>query len=234
MSRRVTDNPEEMETDISRVASSRRHSDNGLPYVHKVGVPPKPNLLKEITETVKETFFHDDPLRNFKDQSKTRKLVLGIQAVFPILDWGMSYNLSKFKGDLIAGLTIASLCIPQVNNKSFGVSSLSFFSLFSLYVNKFLSLQDIGYAKLANLDPQYGLCNSFFLHLYTHLNFFLFLIIMLSQLAFTYFVLPYLKKNHKVLKKDQIHCISLNLTPQSAIIYFNQLNKCIILIFLLT
>ncbi|KAM3216590.1 sulfate transporter 1.3 isoform X1 [Capsicum annuum] len=133
MSRRVTDNPEEMETDISRVASSRRHSDNGLPYVHKVGVPPKPNLLKEITETVKETFFHDDPLRNFKDQSKTRKLVLGIQAVFPILDWGMSYNLSKFKGDLIAGLTIASLCIPQ----------------------------DIGYAKLANLDPQYGLYSSF-------------------------------------------------------------------------
>ncbi|KAF3619306.1 High affinity sulfate transporter 1 [Capsicum annuum] len=133
MSRRVTDNPEEMETDISRVASSRRHSDNGLPYVHKVGVPPKPNLLKEITETVKETFFHDDPLRNFKDQSKTRKLVLGIQAVFPILDWGMSYNLSKFKGDLIAGLTIASLCIPQ----------------------------DIGYAQLANLDPQYGLYSSF-------------------------------------------------------------------------
>ncbi|PHT51799.1 High affinity sulfate transporter 1 [Capsicum baccatum] len=133
MSRRVTDNPEEMETDISRVASSRRHSDNGLPYVHKVGVPPKPNLLKEITETVKETFFHDDPLRNFKDQSKTRKLVLGIQAVFPILDWGMSYNLSKFKGDLIAGLTIASLCIPQ----------------------------DIGYARLANLDPQYGLYSSF-------------------------------------------------------------------------
>ncbi|KAM3382594.1 sulfate transporter 1.3 isoform X1 [Capsicum galapagoense] len=133
MSRRVTDNPEEMETDISRVASSRRHSDNGLPYVHKVGVPPKPNLLKEITETVKETFFHDDPLRNFKDQSKTRKLALGIQAVFPILDWGMSYNLSKFKGDLIAGLTIASLCIPQ----------------------------DIGYARLANLDPQYGLYSSF-------------------------------------------------------------------------
>ncbi|KAM3320651.1 sulfate transporter 1.3 isoform X1 [Capsicum chacoense] len=133
MSRRVTDNPEEMEMDISRVASSRRHSDNGLPYVHKVGVPPKPNLLKEITETVKETFFHDDPLRNFKDQSKTKKLVLGIQAVFPILDWGMSYNLSKFKGDLIAGLTIASLCIPQ----------------------------DIGYARLANLDPQYGLYSSF-------------------------------------------------------------------------
>ncbi|MCE3214892.1 Solute carrier 26 [Datura stramonium] len=51
MSRRVIDNPGEMETDISRVASSRRHSENGLPYVHKVGVPPKSNLLKEIAET---------------------------------------------------------------------------------------------------------------------------------------------------------------------------------------
>lgn len=44
-----------------------------------------------------------------------------------------SYNLSKLRGDIIAGLTIASLCIPQ----------------------------DIGYAKLANLDPQYGLYSSF-------------------------------------------------------------------------
>ncbi|CAH9139487.1 unnamed protein product [Cuscuta epithymum] len=62
-----------------------------------------------------------------------KKFVLGIQAVFPIIEWGRSYDLSKLKGDLIAGLTIASLCIPQ----------------------------DIGYSKLANLDPQYGLYSSF-------------------------------------------------------------------------
>ncbi|KAL0432741.1 UNVERIFIED_CONTAM: Sulfate transporter 1.3 [Sesamum latifolium] len=46
---------------------------------------------------------------------------------------GRRYNFNKFKGDLIAGLTIASLCIPQ----------------------------DIGYSKLANLSPQYGLYSSF-------------------------------------------------------------------------
>lgn len=103
------------------------------PYIHKVGVPPKQNLLKEFKSTVKETFFSDDPLRPFKDQPKSRKLVLGLQAVFPILEWGRSYNLRKFRGDLIAGLTIASLCIPQ----------------------------DIGYSKLANLPPQYGLYSSF-------------------------------------------------------------------------
>ncbi|XVF01604.1 hypothetical protein REPUB_Repub04eG0102700 [Reevesia pubescens] len=132
MSHRVTDELGHKEMDVIGVSSSRRSSEN-LPYVHKVGVPRKQNLMKEIAGTVKETFFADDPLRHFKDQTRSRKFVLGLQAVFPILEWGRNYSLSKFKGDLIAGLTIASLCIPQ----------------------------DIGYAKLANLDPQYGLYSSF-------------------------------------------------------------------------
>ncbi|XP_076890803.1 sulfate transporter 1.3-like [Bidens hawaiensis] len=104
-----------------------------VPYIHQIGAPPKPNLLKEFKTTVKETFFADDPLRSFKDQPKSRKIILGAQAIFPILEWGRDYNIKKFRGDLIAGLTIASLCIPQ----------------------------DIGYSKLANLKPQYGLYSSF-------------------------------------------------------------------------
>ncbi|XP_058747731.1 sulfate transporter 1.3-like [Vicia villosa] len=113
---------------------SRSLSSNGQePYVHKVGIPPKQSFFKEFLYTVKETFFSDDPLRPFKDQTKSRKFVLGIEAIFPILSWGRTYNLQKFRGDLIAGLTIASLCIPQ----------------------------DIGYSKLANLSPQYGLYSSF-------------------------------------------------------------------------
>ncbi|VFR00346.1 unnamed protein product [Cuscuta campestris] len=115
-----------------RSSSSCRH-ENPLPYIHKVGAPPKENLFKEFKNRVKETMFADDPFRSFKDQTMSRKFVLGLQAVFPILDWGRSYSLAKFRGDLIAGLTIASLCIPQ----------------------------DIGYSKLANLDPQYGLYSSF-------------------------------------------------------------------------
>ncbi|XP_010521202.1 PREDICTED: sulfate transporter 1.2-like [Tarenaya hassleriana] len=103
------------------------------PYIYKVGVPPKQNLFKEFMHHVRETFFHDDPLRHFKDQPKSKKFMLGLQAVFPVFEWGKTYDLHKFRGDLIAGLTIASLCIPQ----------------------------DIGYAKLANLDPKYGLYSSF-------------------------------------------------------------------------
>ncbi|XP_062104955.1 sulfate transporter 1.3-like isoform X2 [Humulus lupulus] len=136
MSGRVGDEIQMKETaggDISSVSSSRRHHSGTFPYIHKVGKPPKQNLLKEITTAVKETFFSDDPLRSFKDQPKSKKFVLGIQAVFPIFGWARDYSLAKFKGDLIAGLTIASLCIPQ----------------------------DIGYAKLAYLPPQNGLYSSF-------------------------------------------------------------------------
>uniref|UniRef100_A0A7C9AJQ4 STAS domain-containing protein n=1 Tax=Opuntia streptacantha TaxID=393608 RepID=A0A7C9AJQ4_OPUST len=126
--------------DINMVSMSvsleqRQHNQNPTLDVHqhKVGVPSKQNLFKEFTSVLKETFFADDPLRHFKDQSSTTKLKLSIQAVFPILDWGRGYNLEKFRGDLIAGITIASLCIPQ----------------------------DIGYSNLANLAPQYGLYSSF-------------------------------------------------------------------------
>ncbi|KAI9103574.1 hypothetical protein K1719_023197 [Acacia pycnantha] len=130
MSHRVSDEVVERVTEESRsVHSSRRHDRT----IHKVGAPPKQNLLKEIKESVMETFFADKPLDHFKDQPASRKFVLGLQAVFPILEWGRGYNLSKFKGDLLSGLTIASLCIPQ----------------------------DIAYAKLANLKPQYGLYTSF-------------------------------------------------------------------------
>lgn len=105
---------EAKDMDIRSLSASGRHPQTAQ-YVHKVGVPPKQNLFKEFKATVKETFFADDPLRSFKDQTKSKMFVLGIQAIFPILEWGRSYNFAKFRGDLIAGLTIASLCIPQVD-----------------------------------------------------------------------------------------------------------------------
>ncbi|KAD6796709.1 hypothetical protein R6Q59_019524 [Mikania micrantha] len=119
--------------DLDIIQKGLTFSDNQTPYIHKIGAPPKPDLLKEFKTTLKETFFPDDPLRSFKDQPKSRKIILSLQAIFPILEWGRSYNIKKFRGDLIAGLTIASLCIPQ----------------------------DIGYSSLAHLKPQYGLYSSF-------------------------------------------------------------------------
>ena len=111
----VAGEPNADESDIPSLPSSRRHTGHS-PSVYKVGIPPRKKLMSEFTETLKETFFADDPLRSYKDQPKSRKIALGIQSMFPVLQWGREYSLTKFKGDLIAGLTIASLCIPQVQN----------------------------------------------------------------------------------------------------------------------
>lgn len=82
--------------------------------VHKVGFPPRRSLATDFTRGLKETFFADDPLRPYKDQPRSKQLALGLRFLFPALEWGRDYNLSKLKGDIIAGFTIASLCIPQV------------------------------------------------------------------------------------------------------------------------
>jgi high affinity sulfate transporter 1 len=134
MPRVVSDGGESIDTDVaSRTSSHRRVDSVQHGHGYKVGVPPKKSLFAEFSDAVKETFFADDPLRQFKDLPRSKKIWLGLQQVFPVLDWGRNYSLGKFKGDLIAGLTIASLCIPQ----------------------------DIGYSKLANLPPQVGLYSSF-------------------------------------------------------------------------
>ncbi|KAK1412577.1 hypothetical protein QVD17_33949 [Tagetes erecta] len=96
----------------------------------RVAIPPPQPFIKSLTNTVKETLFPDDPLRQFKGQPPSRKFLLGLQYVFPFFEWVSTYNLSFFKSDVIAGITIASLAIPQ----------------------------GISYAKLANLLPTLGLC----------------------------------------------------------------------------
>lgn len=100
---------------------------------HRVTVPPPQPFFKSVKTFFKETFFPDDPIRQFKNQTASRKLVLGLQYFLPILEWAPRYTFSFFKSDLIAGITIASLAIPQ----------------------------GISYAKLANLPPIIGLCMIF-------------------------------------------------------------------------
>ncbi|KAL2901931.1 Sulfate transporter 3.1 [Bienertia sinuspersici] len=104
------------------------------PYVHprmnnesRVKVPPPQSFFKSLQASLKETFFADDPLKQFKNQSKSKKFILGLQYFFPILVWAPNYRLDLLKSDLIAGITIASLAIPQ----------------------------GISYAKLAQLPPIY-------------------------------------------------------------------------------
>ncbi|KAE9605897.1 putative SLC26A/SulP transporter [Lupinus albus] len=96
--------------------------------------PNPPPLWKKLFSSVKETIFPHGNKFCFSSKKKTCQghVVSFLQSLFPILSWLRNYKASKFKDDLLAGLTLASLSIPQ----------------------------SIGYANLAKLDPEYGLYTS--------------------------------------------------------------------------
>ncbi|XP_058179522.1 low affinity sulfate transporter 3 [Rhododendron vialii] len=100
---------------------------------HWVLNPPRPpGLWDELKNTVSETFLsHGEKFKSLMKQPVSGTISM-LGTLFPILVWGRDYTVAKFKRDLLAGLTLASLCIPQ----------------------------SIGYATLAKLDPQYGLYTS--------------------------------------------------------------------------
>ncbi|KAH9746367.1 putative sulfate transporter 3.3 [Citrus sinensis] len=81
--------------------------------VHRVVPPPHKSTIEKLKRRLKETFFPDDPLRQFKGQPLGKKWILAAQYIFPILEWGPNYSFKLFKSDIISGLTIASLAIPQ-------------------------------------------------------------------------------------------------------------------------
>ncbi|KAJ6381813.1 hypothetical protein OIU77_030478 [Salix suchowensis] len=81
----------------------------------------------------KETFFPDDPFRQFKNEKPLGKAKKTLQYFVPIFEWLPQYNFKIFRFDLLAGITITSLAIPQ----------------------------GISYAKLAEIPPIIGLYSSF-------------------------------------------------------------------------
>ncbi|WOL10940.1 sulfate transporter 3.1-like [Canna indica] len=106
---------------------------DGVAFPRRVPVPPPRSFIETLRTNLKETFFPDDPLRQFKNERGPRRVFMGLAYLFPVLEWAPSYNFGLLKSDLVAGITIASLAIPQ----------------------------GISYAKLANLPPILGLYSSF-------------------------------------------------------------------------
>ncbi|XP_068302833.1 probable sulfate transporter 3.4 [Pyrus communis] len=127
-SNRVEDHPYH-ETTI------RIPTDSAMPplEIHRVCLPPKQTTLQKLRRRLADIFFPDNPLHRFKNQTWFTKLLLGLQFFFPIFQWAPEYNIKLLKSDIISGLTIASLAIPQ----------------------------GISYAKLASLPPIVGLYSSF-------------------------------------------------------------------------
>lgn len=96
-----------------------------------------------LKANLKETLFPDDPFHEFKNEKLSTKILKGIQYFIPICQWMPKYSLGLFKYDLLSGITIASLAIPQ----------------------------GISYAKLAELPPIIGLCKLYTLTIHTCCSF---------------------------------------------------------------
>uniref|UniRef100_A0A0E0DWQ7 STAS domain-containing protein n=1 Tax=Oryza meridionalis TaxID=40149 RepID=A0A0E0DWQ7_9ORYZ len=86
--------------------------------LHKVSVPERRSTAKALRQRLAEVFFPDDPLHQFKNQSSARRLVLALQYFFPIFHWGSDYSLRLLRSDVVSGLTIASLAIPQARTRN--------------------------------------------------------------------------------------------------------------------
>nr|GEZ57976.1 probable sulfate transporter 3.5 [Tanacetum cinerariifolium] len=62
---------------------------------------------------LKETLFPDDPFHDFKGKPFAVKAKKAIQYFVPVFQWLPNYNRILFFRDMLAGVTIASLAIPQ-------------------------------------------------------------------------------------------------------------------------
>lgn len=88
---------------------------------------------EQLKSNLTETFFPDDPFKGYSNDPPKKRLLKGIKYFVPIFEWLPNYNFSLFRYDFLAGLTIASLAIPQ----------------------------GISYANLARIPPVIGLYSSF-------------------------------------------------------------------------
>ncbi|KAL8144363.1 hypothetical protein V2J09_017395 [Rumex salicifolius] len=89
-----------------------------------------PSLWKEVVSSSKRTVFPFPGNHGLSSKSSKKRLLSNcfisfLHSFFPFLSWGRNYNAGKLRHDVFAGLTLASLSIPQ----------------------------SIGYASLAKLEP---------------------------------------------------------------------------------
>ncbi|KAL4653903.1 hypothetical protein ACB092_01G339700 [Castanea dentata] len=107
--------------------------DNSINSEPQVNFAPPRDFATTLKSDLKETFFPDDPFWQFRDDKPARRVTKALQYFIPILEWLPKYNLRLLRYDILAGLTITSLAIPQ----------------------------GISYAKLAEIPPIIGLYSSF-------------------------------------------------------------------------
>lgn len=135
------------ETLAVEMADTHLHSGAGAGETTEwlLNSPNPPTLWEEISGAVKENVIPKcctktpvSTKNNKKSTSSTsekqsifKTTFILLQKLFPILKLGRNYKASKFKSDVMAGLTLASLSIPQVpkNSKFLSVSLCFLFIL---------------------------------------------------------------------------------------------------------
>ncbi|GAB2300404.1 Probable sulfate transporter 3.5 [Dionaea muscipula] len=102
----------------------------------KVNLSNRRSFWTTLKSDLKETFFPEDPFKKLSvplQQPRLRRARTIVEYYVPVFEWLPRYNLKLLRYDLLAGITIASLAIPQ----------------------------GISYANLAKLPPIIGLYSSF-------------------------------------------------------------------------
>ncbi|KAG6494213.1 hypothetical protein ZIOFF_049232 [Zingiber officinale] len=122
-----------MRSDVDpAVAPEAGHGFRAPTFALLLNAPRPPSLWKELSGSLRGAFLPELGNTTTLPYSFSKWILSILHGLFPVLDWGTTYSLSSFKSDLMAGLTLASLGIPQ----------------------------SIGYANLAKLEPEYGLYTS--------------------------------------------------------------------------
>ncbi|KAG8044883.1 hypothetical protein GUJ93_ZPchr0008g12058 [Zizania palustris] len=80
----------------------------------RVNLPAAPRPFGEaLRSALKDTFFPDDPFRGLGGLPPRRRAWRVARYFVPAMDWAAGYSAGSFWCDLLAGVTIASLSIPQ-------------------------------------------------------------------------------------------------------------------------
>lgn len=97
-----------------------------------------PGLWHELVDFMRESVLpHRNKLLS-SNQRGTKRVISVFKCWFPILCWCQNYDRKTFKNDLIAGLTLASLCIPQVIKHkpmtTLGIATFCILNMWQFYI----------------------------------------------------------------------------------------------------
>jgi len=99
---------------VFEVSSNKQRPDTAKLVLNS---PSPPSLREELVSVVGKAF-RPRPPGDGGRAPRCPWILTALQCVFPVLQWGRTYTLKSFRSDVMAGLTLASLGIPQVGCRS--------------------------------------------------------------------------------------------------------------------